>query len=81
VLDLPLVGADRDAVWGAVERHRGRTPAATFAERHHAGTPTAHRERLARLADAGVTTVFVAPLDLRGPDDVLALAPLATALA
>lgn len=81
VLDLPVVGADRDAAWSAVERHRGRTPAAAFAERHHAGTPAAHRERLARLADAGVTTVFLAPLDLRGQDDVLALAPLATALA
>ncbi|WP_323100447.1 LLM class flavin-dependent oxidoreductase [Intrasporangium sp. YIM S08009] len=81
VLDVPVVGADRDAVWSAVERHRGRTPAATFAERHHAGTPQAHRERLARLADAGVTTVFLAPPDLREPDDVLALAPLASALA
>ncbi|WP_076261248.1 LLM class flavin-dependent oxidoreductase [Intrasporangium flavum] len=81
VLDLPVVGADRDAAWSAVERHRGRTPAAAFAERHHAGPPEAHRERLARLADAGITTVFLAPLDLRGPDDVLALAPLATALA
>jgi len=81
VLDVPVVGADRDAAWSAVERHRGRTPAATFAERHHAGPPQAHRERLARLADAGVTTVFLAPLDLRGPDGVLALGPLATALA
>ncbi len=80
VLDVPVVGADRDAAWSAVERHRGRTPAATFAERHHAGTPQAHRERLARLTDAGVTTVFLAPLDLRGTDDVLGLAPLATAL-
>jgi alkanesulfonate monooxygenase SsuD/methylene tetrahydromethanopterin reductase-like flavin-dependent oxidoreductase (luciferase family) len=81
VLDLPLVGADRVAVWSAVERHRGRTAAAAFAERHHAGTPAQHRERLARLADHGVTTVFLAPLDLTTPDDVLALGPLATALA
>ncbi|MGL5911373.1 MAG: LLM class flavin-dependent oxidoreductase, partial [Phycicoccus sp.] len=36
VLDLPLVGRDRDDVWARVERHRGRTAAATWAARHHA---------------------------------------------
>ena len=79
VLDLPLVGRDRDDVWGRVERHRGRTAAATFAARHHAGTAAEHATRLAGLADLGVTTAFVAPVGLDGPDDVLALAPLATA--
>jgi len=79
VLDLPLVGRDRDDVWGRVERHRGRTAAATFAARHHAGTAAEHATRLADLADLGVTTAFVAPVGLDGPDDVLALAPLATA--
>ena len=38
VLDLPVVGRDRDDVWARVERLRGRTAAATFAARHHAGT-------------------------------------------
>ncbi|GAA2747075.1 hypothetical protein GCM10009868_35050 [Terrabacter aerolatus] len=79
VLDLPLVGRDRDDVWSRVERHRGRTAAASFAARHHAGTPDEHTRRLAGLAGRGVTTAFVAPVGLDGPDDVLALAPLATA--
>jgi alkanesulfonate monooxygenase SsuD/methylene tetrahydromethanopterin reductase-like flavin-dependent oxidoreductase (luciferase family)/predicted kinase len=79
VLDLPLVGSDRDDVWSRVERHRGRTAAAAFAARHHAGTATEHAARLAGLAELGVTTAFVAPVGLDGPDDVLALAPLATA--
>ena len=79
VLDLPLVGRDRDDVWAGVERHRGRTAAAAFAARHHAGTPAQHADRLARLGERGVTTAFVAPVGLDAPDDVLALAPLATA--
>ncbi|GAA5036242.1 hypothetical protein GCM10023258_38980 [Terrabacter aeriphilus] len=79
VLDLPVVGRDRDDAWARVERHRGRTPAAAFAARHHAGTPAEHRERLARLVGRGVTTAFVAPVGLATPEDVLALAPLATA--
>ena len=76
---LPLVGRDRDDVWSRVERHRGRGPAATFAARHHAGTATEHAARFAGLAERGVTAAFVAPVGLDGPDDVLALAPLATA--
>ena len=80
VLDLPVVGRDRDDVWARVERHRGRTPAAAFAARHHAGTVAEHAERLRGLAARGVTTVFVSPVDLTGPDDVLALAPLTDAL-
>ncbi len=76
VLDLPLVGRDRDDVWSRVERHRGRTAAATFAARHHAGTANEHAARLAGLAGQGVTTVFVAPVGLDRPEDVLALAPL-----
>ena len=79
VLDLPLVGRDRDDVWSRVERHRGRTAATAYAARHHAGTAAQHAERLSRLADLGVTTAFVAPVGLDGADDVLALAPLATA--
>ncbi len=76
VLDLPVVGSDRDDVWARVERHRGRTPAAMYAARTHAATVASHRDRYARLAGLGVTTVFVATPDLDGPDDVLALAGL-----
>ena len=80
VLDLPLVGRDRDDTWRRVEALRGRTAAATFAARHHAGTAAEHAERLRGLAARGVSTVFVSPLGLERADDVLALAPLATAL-
>ena len=80
VLDLPLVGRDRDDTWRRVEALRGRTAAATFAARHHAGTAAEHAERLRGLAGRGVSTVFVSPLGLEGADDVLALAPLASAL-
>jgi alkanesulfonate monooxygenase SsuD/methylene tetrahydromethanopterin reductase-like flavin-dependent oxidoreductase (luciferase family)/predicted kinase len=73
VLDLPVVGADRDDVWARVERLRGRTPAATYAARTHAATVAGHRDRWARLAGLGVETVFVATPDLGGPEDVLAL--------
>ena len=74
VLDLPVVGQDRDDVWSRVEKLRGRTAAATYAARHHAGTPDQHRERYARLVDLGVSTVFVGLPDLTGPEDVLAAA-------
>jgi alkanesulfonate monooxygenase SsuD/methylene tetrahydromethanopterin reductase-like flavin-dependent oxidoreductase (luciferase family)/predicted kinase len=74
VLDLPVVGRDREDVWDRVERLRGRTAAATYARRHHAGTPAEHRERYARLADQGVGTVFVALPDLARPEDLLDLA-------
>ncbi|MEO5854189.1 MAG: LLM class flavin-dependent oxidoreductase [Nocardioides sp.] len=76
VLDLPVIGVDRDDVWARVERHRGRTPAAAYAARTHAGTVADQRDRHALLAGRGVTTVFLATPDLGGPDDVLALAAL-----
>ena len=76
VLDLPVVGRDRDDAWARVERLRGRTPAPRYAERHHAGTTTEHRRRYDQLARDGVATVFVGVPDLGGPDDVLALAGL-----
>lgn len=76
VLDLPIVGRDRDDTWQRVERLRGRTAAATFAARHHAGTVDDQRQRYAELAERGVGTVFVALLDLDRPDDVLALSRL-----
>lgn len=76
VLDLPVVGSDRDDVWARVERHRGRTPAATYAARTHAATVAGHRDRWTRLAGLGVRTVFLATPDLDGPEDVLDLAGL-----
>jgi alkanesulfonate monooxygenase SsuD/methylene tetrahydromethanopterin reductase-like flavin-dependent oxidoreductase (luciferase family)/predicted kinase len=76
VLDLPVIGRDRDDVWARVERLRGRTPAAAYARKKHAGTVAQQRDRYAGLADRGVGTVFVSTPDLNGPDDVLALGGL-----
>ncbi len=76
VLDLPVVGRDREDVWSRVERLRGRTDAATYAARSHAGTVAQQRDRYGVLAERGVGTVFLATPDLAGPDDVLALAGL-----
>ena len=73
VLDLPVVGRDRDEVWEKVERLRGRTAAATYARRHQAGTVVEQRDRYRRLGEAGVGTVFVALPGLRGPDDVISV--------
>jgi alkanesulfonate monooxygenase SsuD/methylene tetrahydromethanopterin reductase-like flavin-dependent oxidoreductase (luciferase family)/predicted kinase len=78
VLDLPVVGRDRDDAWAQVERLRGRTAAAVFARRTYAGTVDEHRRRYADLHALGVSTVFVGVRGLAGPDDVRALAPLNT---
>src|SRR4029077_1329363 len=77
VLDVAVVGSNRDDSWSRVERLRGRTRAADCAARHHAGEVTAHRERHERLFDEGVRTVFLAVPDLDGPDDVERVAALA----
>ena len=76
VLDLPVVGRDRDDVWAKVERLRGRSSAAAYAQRHHAGTPQQHHDRYQVLAERGVSTVFVALPDLESAEDVLALSPM-----
>jgi alkanesulfonate monooxygenase SsuD/methylene tetrahydromethanopterin reductase-like flavin-dependent oxidoreductase (luciferase family)/predicted kinase len=73
VLDLPVVGHDREDAWSRVERLRGRAPAATFAKRTNAGTVGQHRARYAALRTLGVSTVFVGVRGLDGPDEVLAL--------
>jgi F420-dependent oxidoreductase-like protein len=73
VLDLPVVGRDRDDVWARVERLRGRTAAAEYARRHHAGTPAQHRARYERLHEQGVDTVFVALPDLSRAEDLSAV--------
>ena len=76
VLDLPVVGRDRDDTWARVERLRGNTKAAVYARRSHAGTPADHRERWGDLAARGVDTVFLGLPDLERPDDVERVAPL-----
>jgi alkanesulfonate monooxygenase SsuD/methylene tetrahydromethanopterin reductase-like flavin-dependent oxidoreductase (luciferase family)/predicted kinase len=76
VLDLPVVGRDRDDTWRRVERLRGRTPAAAYARRHHAGEAASHVERYRQLVQRGVQTVFVALPDLEGPEDLERLAPV-----
>ena len=76
VLDVPVVGRDRDEVWARVERHRGRSSAAAYARSHHAGTHAEQRERYARLRERGVRTVFLAPPHVRSAEDVAELAPM-----
>jgi alkanesulfonate monooxygenase SsuD/methylene tetrahydromethanopterin reductase-like flavin-dependent oxidoreductase (luciferase family)/predicted kinase len=78
VLDLPVVGRDRDDTWARIERLRGNTPAGQYVRRINAGTPAEQRDRYGALADRGVDTVFLALGDLEGPDDVERLAPLLT---
>jgi alkanesulfonate monooxygenase SsuD/methylene tetrahydromethanopterin reductase-like flavin-dependent oxidoreductase (luciferase family) len=78
VLDLPVVGRDREEVWKRVEQLRGRISAPAFAQSTHAGTYAEQRARYERLAAAGVSTVFVALRHLRSPGDVLDLAPMLT---
>ncbi|GAA4117942.1 hypothetical protein GCM10022415_16310 [Knoellia locipacati] len=77
VLDVAVVGSDRDDTWTRVERLRGRTKAASYAARHHAAEVAAHRERHDRLFEAGVGTVFLALPDLTGADDIERIAALA----
>ena len=77
VLDVALVGTDRDDTWSRVERQRGRARAPVYAARHHAGEVEAHRERHDRLLDAGVSTIFLALPDLEGEEDVARVAALA----
>ena len=79
VLDIPVIGEDREHAATLVEKLRGRTPAATFARRHHAGTAADHIGRYRLLAERGVATVFVSLPDLAGPQDVLRLAPVTAA--
>jgi alkanesulfonate monooxygenase SsuD/methylene tetrahydromethanopterin reductase-like flavin-dependent oxidoreductase (luciferase family)/predicted kinase len=79
VLDIPVIGDDRAHAAAIVERLRGRTPAVTFARRHHSGTAEDHLGRYRLLAERGVSTVFVSLPNLTGPDDVLRLAPLTAA--
>ena len=76
VLDVPVVGRDREHTARLVESLRGRTSAAVFTKRHHAGVAADHIGRYRMLADRGVSTVFISLPDLAGPDDVARLAPI-----
>ena len=76
VLDLPVIGTDRDDTWARVERLRGRTAAAAYAKRTHAGTAADQRDRYGALADHGVDTVFMAVADLETAEDLVRLAAL-----
>ena len=80
VLDVPVIGTDREDVGLRVERLRGRTSAAAYAAQHHAGTAENHVERYRRLADQGVGTVFCSLADLAGADDLVRTSPLVEAL-
>jgi alkanesulfonate monooxygenase SsuD/methylene tetrahydromethanopterin reductase-like flavin-dependent oxidoreductase (luciferase family)/predicted kinase len=81
VLDIPVIGRDREHAASIVDRLRGRTSASVFARRHHAGTAEEHIGRYRLLADRGVKTVFVSLPQLADPEDVLGLAPVAAAFA
>jgi alkanesulfonate monooxygenase SsuD/methylene tetrahydromethanopterin reductase-like flavin-dependent oxidoreductase (luciferase family)/predicted kinase len=70
VLDVPVVGRDREEAAALVERLRGRVSATAYARTHHAGAASEHAARYRVLADLGVDTVFVALPDLTGPAEV-----------
>jgi hypothetical protein len=81
VLDVPVIGRDREHVAAIVERLRGRSSAAVFAQRHHAGVAASHVGRYRMLAERGIGTVFVSLPDLAGPDDLERLEPAVGAFA
>ena len=70
VLDLPVIGSDREDTAARVERLRGRLPASAYAARHHAGSAGDHARRYAELAELGVDTVFLSLPDLAGAADL-----------
>ena len=80
VLDLPVIGTDREDIGVRVERLRGRLPAAVYAARHHAAVAIDHARRYQELAQLGVSTIFLALPDLAGADDLARCAPLLAAL-
>ncbi|WP_197680560.1 LLM class flavin-dependent oxidoreductase [Microlunatus sagamiharensis] len=80
VLDVPVLGTDREDVARRVERLRGRVPATAYARQHHAGTAADHAARYAGLAEAEAGTVFVALPDLVDADDLRRLEPVVARL-
>jgi alkanesulfonate monooxygenase SsuD/methylene tetrahydromethanopterin reductase-like flavin-dependent oxidoreductase (luciferase family) len=81
VLDIPVVGRDREDVARRVESLRGRVSAAAYARLHHAGVAADHVGRYRLLAERGVSTVYVSLPDLAGPEDVARLAGIVGAFA
>jgi alkanesulfonate monooxygenase SsuD/methylene tetrahydromethanopterin reductase-like flavin-dependent oxidoreductase (luciferase family)/predicted kinase len=79
VLDIPVIGRDREHAALIVERLRGRMSASAYSRLRHAGTAGEHVGRYRLLAERGVGTVFVSLPDLSGPEDVLRLAPVVSA--
>ena len=79
VLDLPVVGENADHVSTLVEKLRGRTAAAAYAQRHGAGRPADHIARYQVLAGRGVRAVYVSLPDLTGPAEVHRFAPILAA--
>lgn len=77
VLDVPVIGRDRDAVASRIERVRGRSSPKALA--HRAGTPDEQIRRYRTLAELGVGTIFLSPAELRGPADVTEFAPVVRA--
>lgn len=76
VLDLPVIGHDREDTARRVERVRGRLSATAYASRHPVGTVDVHRRRWADLAALGVDQIFVALPDLTHASDLEVCAPL-----
>ena len=76
VLDVTLVGTDREHSAALVERHRGRTPARQFRERTGAGTVDEQIGRYRALGELGTDRVYVSLMDLDGPDAVSRFAPV-----
>jgi alkanesulfonate monooxygenase SsuD/methylene tetrahydromethanopterin reductase-like flavin-dependent oxidoreductase (luciferase family)/predicted kinase len=76
VLDLPIVGTDREHVASQVERLRGRIGATAFGRRHHAGVAADQVARYRELAGRGVSTVFVALPGRTSADDLALMAPV-----
>ena len=76
VLDLPVIGRDREDVARRVERVRGRLTAQAYAARHPVGTSDTHRRRYADLAGRGVEMIFMALPDLNQAEDLEVCAPL-----
>ena len=76
VLDLPLIGTDREDVARRVEKVRGRSSAQAYAAHHPVGTATSHRRRHDELAAQGVEMIFLALPDLQRASDLEVCAPL-----
>jgi alkanesulfonate monooxygenase SsuD/methylene tetrahydromethanopterin reductase-like flavin-dependent oxidoreductase (luciferase family)/predicted kinase len=79
VLDVPVIGRDREHAAEIVEALRGRASAAAFARSHHAGIAADHIGRYRLLAERSVRTVFVGLPDLARPEDLSRLAPVISA--